>query len=385
MKITARTCLAILRRFDVANDENIPRQIERIEVSNPSSINTLATFRFNKQPYAILFDDTAEDDIQYVEIQMMRAMPGTDGKLLENPRHVGSYGVPYEGKDTYLYELDNAIKRLDTHLANTYPDYSRSSWQKQIKAGYVSVNGEVITSTKHDVSDDDEITVALPDRPTHDEKNLPIVYIDESCVVIDKPAGVLTHAKNELDDEFTVETFLARYNEDDLSEQRHGVVHRLDRDTSGVMVGARTLASYEHLKAAFADRKVRKTYIALIKGELNQPEFIIDLPIARHPSKPGSFRIDQKGKSAQTKVTVLEEANGYSLLQLQPATGRTHQLRVHLAHLGHPIVGDRLYGSSDDRLYLHAHKLTLTTLDGIRHEFSSPVPSEFNARIFDGE
>lgn len=381
MKISSRDCIALLRKFNVADESSVPRQIERLEVSNPSSINTLAVFRYGKHRYAILFDDTAEDDVQYVEIQVMRAVPNAAGHLIENPRHIGSYGVPYQGKDAYLYRLETVRQRLDIQLANTYPDFSRSSWQKQIRAGYVSVNGAVITSPKQDIDPDDKVTVLLPEKTSHNEKNLPIIYLDEDIIVIDKPIGVLTHAKNELDDEFTVETFFARYCDDDMDEQRHGIVHRLDRDTSGAMIGARTIVAFDHLKQQFSSRKAHKTYIAIIKGTLAQPEFVVDLPIARHMSKPGSFHVDTKGKSAQTKISVLKTNGTYSLLQLEPKTGRTHQLRVHLAHLGKPIYGDRLYGSTADRLYLHAHQLKISTVAGTERIFISPVPPEFETLL----
>lgn len=381
MKITSRDCLALLRKFDIADESSVPRQIERLEVSNPSPINTLAIFRYEKHRYAILLDETAQDDVQYVESQIMQAMPNSDGVLLENPRHIGSHGAPYQGKDAYLYKFESSRQRLDIHMANNFTELSRSSWQKQIRAGYVSINGQVATSPKQEIDPEDTITFSLPERASHTERNIPIVYIDEVVIVVDKPEGVLTHSKNELDDEFTVEAFFARYCDDGMDEMRHGVVHRLDRDTSGVMIGARTPAAYEHLKHQFSDRKAHKTYIAVIAGTLDQPEFVIDLPIARHKSRPGMFRVDPNGKSAQTKVSVLKTNGTYSLLQLEPRTGRTHQLRVHLAHIGKPIYGDRLYGAAADRMYLHAHILRISTTTDAERTFTSPIPTEFDELI----
>ncbi|HTK39937.1 MAG TPA: hypothetical protein VL362_03690, partial [Patescibacteria group bacterium] len=103
MKVSIRTCLNVLRLFGEADELDVPKNIERLEISHPSKINTLAVFRFKFRRYALLFDDTAEDDVQYIELELMRALPVTDGELLENPQHVGSYGMPYEGKDCYLY------------------------------------------------------------------------------------------------------------------------------------------------------------------------------------------------------------------------------------------------------------------------------------------
>lgn len=381
MKITRKTCLWILRDFAIADELHIPGDIERLTVTHPSSINTLATFTFQLQQYALLFDDTAEDDVQYIEIQLMRTLSHSDGSLVENPKHPGSYGMPFEGKDCYLYHLNANRKRLDVYLANKYPDYSRSSWQKQIKNGSVTVDGAPITSPKHEVTEQNSVEVTIPSKATHDKENLPIIYIDDDVIVVDKPIGVLSHRKNELDDEFTVADFFARFAEDDFDEERPGIVHRLDRDTSGVMIGARTHTAYEHLKHEFAARHVQKTYVALISGHLAHETFVIDVPIARHSAKPGMFRADTNGKPAQTKVTVIRTNKTYSLVSLEPKTGRTHQLRVHMAHLGHPIIGDRLYDTSDKRLYLHAHKLAITTPDGQSREFESPIPAEFDELI----
>lgn len=377
MKISSRDCLALLRRFDITDDSSVPRQIERIAVSNPSPVNHLATFRFGKEHYAILIDDTAHDDKSYIENQIMRVIPNSEGKLMDNPRHPGNYGMPYEGKDAYLYRLESSKQRLDIYMASNHDELSRSSWQKFIRSGYVSVNGQIITSPKVDIDADADVTYDLPDKTSHDEKNIPIVYIDDDVIVVDKPAGLLTHGKNQLNDEFTVEAFFARYCDEGMDEMRHGIVHRLDRDTSGIMIGARNEKSYQHLKDQFSARKAHKTYVAIIEGTMEQPELSIDLPIARRKSKPGMFNVDAAGKTAQTKVSVLQTNEKYSLLQLEPKTGRTHQLRVHLAHIGRPIYGDRLYGKSADRLYLHAHKLSVSSPDGMEHTFTSPLPPIF--------
>lgn len=385
MKITRKTCLWILRDFGVADELHVPNDIERLTVTNPSPINTLATFKFQLQQYAILFDDTADDDVQYIEVQLMHSPTHSDGQLIENPQHPGSFGVPFEGKDCYLYHLRSNRQRLDVYLANTYPEFSRSSWQKQIKNGAITVDKEVITSPKYELTEHSTVHVTKPKKQQHDEQNLPIIYIDDDVIVVDKPAGILTHRKNELDDEFTVASFFARFAIDDFTDDRPGIVHRLDRDTSGVIIGARTHAAYDHLKKQFADRKAHKTYIAVADGHLAHQKFEIDVPIARHTTKPGTFRADAKGKPAQTMVHVLAEGDVYSLVELSPKTGRTHQLRVHMAHIGHAIIGDRLYGKGADRLYLHAHKLALTTPDGECREFVSPVPPEFEQKVRDGE
>ena len=181
-----------------------------------------------------------------------------------------------------------------------------------------------------------------------------------------------------MNDEFTVAEFFRRYTTVGLDTNRPGIVHRLDRDTSGVIIGARTPESFELLKSQFSDRKARKTYLAIVDGTPKQLQATIDIPLARNPSAPSTFRVDTKGKPAQTNYQVLVSAGQHSLLVLHPHTGRTHQLRVHLAHLGTPITGDRVYGKPADRLYLHAYELEVTTAYGQRQLFQAPVPGSFS-------
>lgn len=286
--------------------------------------------------------------------------------------------MPYEGKDCYLFELDSDKQRLDKYLSSNNPEYSRSSWQKHIKAGYVQVNATVETSTHAEVGATDTVTVAIPDAPDHSDKTLPILYEDDDIVVINKPVGVLTHPKNPLDTEFTVMTIAMRYWKGDATdEQRYGIVHRLDRDTSGVLVIARHNDSYESLKAQFSERSVEKAYTAIAHNQPKQDELVIDLPIARNPKKPGSFMVSQHGKQAITRLTVEEMSSEYTQVLLQPKTGRTHQLRVHMAYINCPIVGDRLYGKSDQRMYLHARRLTIGTMSGDTRTFEAPLPKSF--------
>lgn len=381
MKFVAADTLAVLRKFAVATDNNVPRHIERIEYANPSSINQLVSFRFGKAQYAILLDETAEDDEKYI-MDEIKKIVFKDGVLLENPQSdLTTYGLPYKSKDIYLFRIDSGKQRLDSYLAETYSDTSRSSWQKHIKAGHISVNDKVVTTPKYDVGETDDISLQLPDAPDYSDQTLPIIYIDDNIIVIDKPVGVLTHARHPLDTEFTVAEFVRRYTSHGLDTDRPGIVHRLDRDTSGVIVSARTQAVYDHLKAQFSERRVEKTYIAISDGAPKQTELNIDIPIGRNPSQPGTFRADPHGKPAQTHMQTLATTAHHAKVQLRPRTGRTHQLRVHMTYIGAPIHGDRVYGRAADRLYLHAHKLKITALDGEVQEFTSPIPAEFDALL----
>lgn len=269
--------------------------------------------------------------------------------------------------------------RLDAYMAQYWPENSRSVWQKYIVLGYVKVNGEVETSVKKTLSEDDEVTYDVPAALDHSNKTLPVIYQDDNIVVIDKPIGVLTHSKGALNDEFTVAEFFRPLTTYHADTNRPGIIHRLDRDTSGVLVGARNPETASMLQRQFSDRKVKKTYYAVVDGVPKQDEALIDLPIARHPTAPSTFRVNASGKSAQTTYKVLKSDSKRSLVELRPATGRTHQLRVHMAHLGTPIHGDRVYGKASDRLYLHAASLEITIPTSNRRTFESPIPTTFES------
>ena len=378
VKVSSADLIAILRRFHLAGDENVPRHIEQVKFSNPNAINTLISFRFNKQQFYALFDDTGEDDVNYVYEQVKTDKQDVMGDVLENPNdHSTSYALPFKGKEVYLYMVKSNKKRLDVLLAERYPEHSRSTWQKHIKAEHVQVNGEVRTSPKYDVTEADTIAISIPDATDYSEQELPILYLDDNVIVINKPVGVLTHAKGAINEEFTVADFFARYTTFGNETNRAGIVHRLDRDTSGVMIGARNPETATMLQKQFADRRTKKTYIAITAGLLKEHEAKVDLPIDRNPSAPSTFRVDVKGKAAVTKYTVLGVTGTQSLIELRPVTGRTHQLRVHMEYLKAPILGDRVYGKIADRLYLHAYKLEVTIPGGERKIFTAPVPPEF--------
>lgn len=378
VKVSSSDALAVLRRFNRATDDAVPRHIEQLRLSHPNPTNTLVSFRYNKQSYYLLFDDTAEDDTHYILKQVHQDKTDVQGEVLKNPQDtITTYALPFKGKEVYLFAVQSNKKRLDTVLAERHPETSRSTWQKHIKAGHVQVNGSLKVSSKYDVTDTDTITLEIPDATNFDSFDLPILYLDDNVIVIDKPVGVLTHAKGALNDEFTVAEFFRRYTDVGLETNRPGIVHRLDRDTSGVMIGARNKEAKSLLQKQFADRKTKKTYLAIVKGTPKQHQAKIDLPIGRNPTAPSTFRVDTNGKPAVTEYVVLAETKDYSLVHLRPLTGRTHQLRVHMRYLGTPILGDRIYGSSADRLYLHASKLEITIPKSERKTFIAPVPTAF--------
>lgn len=380
MKVTTSDLLAILRRFERASDEHVPRHIDQIKHTHPSPINQMVQFRFERNHYYALFDETAEDRASYILDQLRTVRGHIEGELLENPTsELTTYGLPFKGKDVYLFIEKSDKKRLDILLAERHPETSRSTWQKHIKAGRVHVNGQPAKNSRQEVSDADSIAIQIPDMEDHSERQLPILYLDDHVIVVNKPAGVLTHTKGAISDEFTVADFFRRYTSVGLETNRPGVVHRLDRDTSGIIIGARTDESFALLKSQFSDRKAKKTYLAVVAKPPRQPSATIDVPIGRNPTSPSTFRADSNGKPAITDYEVIAQRDNYSLIKLQPRTGRTHQLRVHLAHIGSPILGDRLYGKPAERLYLHALQLEITTAPETRQTFFCPPPSEFRA------
>ncbi len=269
--------------------------------------------------------------------------------------------------------------RLDAYLAEYWPETSRSTWQKRVKAGQVLVNGTIEKSTKRTLSEDDEVTLDVPKPESHDEKDLPVIYQDKNVIVINKPVGVLSHSKGAMNDEFTVADFFKRFTKYNMDTNRPGIVHRLDRDTSGVMIGALNDETAKLLQKQFSSRKVKKQYVAVVDGVPEHLEAMVDMPIGRNPKKPSQFRVDPNGKSAQTLYRMMANGKKYNLVELEPMTGRTHQLRVHMAHIGTPIHGDRVYGKESDRLYLHAAALEITIPKGERKIFTAAVPPEFAA------
>lgn len=284
-------------------------------------------------------------------------------------------------------------KRLDQHVVEVIPQLSRSAAAKLIAEGKVSVNSQVITKPGSKLLPTDTVQVDF-DASIYDqipELRLEVLYEDDDCVVIIKPAGLLTHSKGAYSSEATVETWLRqrttknqngkrgntaeRFNN---TTPRAGIVHRLDRATSGVMICAKHPQALKWLQRQFSQRKVKKIYYAVVSGQLKTSEAIIDMPIMRNPKAPATFRVGAGGKAAETHYRVSQVNDNYSLLRLEPSTGRTHQLRVHLAHLGYPIVGDALYGGSRaGRMMLHAYSLEITLPNRERQKFIAPLPKEF--------
>ena len=305
-------------------------------------------------------------------------------------------------------------ERLDQRVVSLLPALSRSFAAQLIREGKVTVNGVVATKAGTKIKPYDDVVLDYdPASFVIPDIDLPVLYEDDDCVVIVKPLGLLTHSKGAFNPEPSVATWLhnrirgsvrvPREGKEQPEQKSHflpgamrktaglsplqnnraGIVHRLDRATSGVMICAKTPEALSWLQKQFATRKVKKTYAAVIVGTMNPEAAVIDMPIERNPKAPATFRVGTQGKSARTAYETVQANEKYSLLELKPETGRTHQLRVHLSHFHHPIVGDALYGGEPaERLYLHAETLEITLLKGHeRKVFTAPIPPEFNAKV----
>jgi 23S rRNA pseudouridine1911/1915/1917 synthase len=281
-----------------------------------------------------------------------------------------------------LVTEENRGQRLDVFVVALYPALSRAFIQRLGNEGHILVDGGTV-KTGYKVKVGETVTVDYDERaqqlPVID---LPIIYEDDDVVVINKPPGVLTHAQGAHNIEASVASFLRAHAGADLEVgDRAGVVHRLDRATSGVIIGAKRPEVLHFLQKQFADRRVKKVYVAIVEGHFTEPEALVDMPIERNPKAPATFRVGANGKPATTRYKVIREYEHDTLIELVPGTGRTHQLRVHLSHIGHPVVGDPLYGHGHfgDRLYLHACSLEITLPNRERKLLTTHLPIEFEA------
>ena len=292
--------------------------------------------------------------------------------------------------------LDEAGKRLDLVLHQRFPQYSRARLQDWIKNGHVRVNGETCRAS-HLARQGDAVDVepAAP-APLHaapEEIPLTVLYEDSDIVAIDKPAGMVVHAGAGVHSGTLVNALLHRFGSLSRAagELRPGIVHRLDRYTSGVLLVAKNDAAHQRLAEQFASRQVEKTYLALVHGNVKQDRGRIEKPIARDPKQ--RVRMTARlasGRAAWSEYRVLRRLQGFTLLEVRIGTGRTHQIRVHLASIGHPVVGDRLYGAPAKiagqptlpRYFLHAHRIKFAQPStGQPVTIESPLAPELEAWI----
>lgn len=271
-----------------------------------------------------------------------------------------------------------AGKRSDKLLAEQLPQFPRTALTRLFDKNLVWLNGKP-TKPGHKLRTGDSLSADLsPLDIKIEDIELPILYEDDDVLVINKPSGVISHARGKYFDEPSVASFIRQ--KTGQKGERSGIVHRLDRATSGVMICAKNQETLVFLQKQFSLRKVNKTYIAIIEGSPPTDKGTIDMPIGRSLKTPAMFRVTEDGKQALTHYRTIAKQLDSTTLELSPETGRTHQLRVHLKHLGHPIVGDILYGGrTASRLMLHAARLEITLPGGRRTTFRAPIPNDFQS------
>ena len=291
----------------------------------------------------------------------------------------------------YNFTVDLAGDRLDVFVTGKVDGLSRAGARKLIDAGFVRVNG-LASKPAYRVEAGDFISVETPPPASSDliptPLTLKIVYEDDDLLVIDKPAGLAVHpGPGHISD--TLANAVIAYQPGITGGElgRPGIVHRLDRDTSGLIIVAKNARAHQYLSDQFKNRQVHKTYIALVKGRLEPLFGFIEAPISRDRVSRQRMAVagPGKGRQARTGYRVLEYPEGYTLLEIKPETGRTHQIRVHLAAIGFPIIGDTVYGRPSDivsRQFLHASGLVFALpSSGNLVELNAPLPADLEQAL----
>ena len=267
-------------------------------------------------------------------------------------------------------------KRLDIYLAEIMQDYSRSKIQSEIKNGSIKVNSQ-LSKTSYIIRSGDEIDIDIQDKFIKIEPEgipLEIIYDDENMAVINKPSGMLTHPTTIEYSGTLVNALLYKYG-DNLSdingELRRGILHRLDRNTSGLLMVAKNNKSHEYLVEQMKTGNIDKRYLAIVKGVLNDDEFVINKPIGRNPNQPQKMGIFENGKESISEIKVLQRYKDATFIEVHLITGRTHQIRVHLSSIGHPVYNDTLYGFG---------KMKIKTDEQVLQSYKLSFPKPFDGK-----
>jgi len=286
---------------------------------------------------------------------------------------------------SFTVEPRAAGERLDVFLAAAL-ERPRSQAQRLVRTQLVLVNDQP-ERTSYVVQPSDVVRVSEPPAPLAkpDAPDLPVIYEDDDLIVIDKPAGIAVHPGAATHITATVADF-ARPRTTDLDPDRPGIVHRLDRDTSGLLIIAKNEPAKAFMQAAFKRHEVHKAYTLLVVGRVDQEQAVIKLPLGRDPAHPLRQAVEAAGREAITPYIATRYFDGYTQIEAKPETGRTHQLRVHFAALGHPVAGDIVYGPPKrplglKRQFLHACSIEFTAPSGERLKLVSPLPPDLSAVV----
>lgn len=296
--------------------------------------------------------------------------------------------------ERFVYEGEKG-QRLDKYLVTCLPEHSRARLQGLIRDGFVRVDGVGVSKTGFELDGGQEVEVRIPPPvPTElipEDIPLAVVFENDDLMVVNKPAGMVVHPAAGHESGTLVHAALAHI--PDLEgiggEQRPGVVHRLDKDTSGLIVVAKNERAHRWLQDQFRLRKVKKVYLALVDGAPPTPSGRVEAAIGRDPSQRKKMAVVplQKGREAVTEYHTVEKMARHTLIEAHPLTGRTHQIRLHLAFVGCPIVGDTIYGYRKPSLpvkrhFLHAARLSITLPgESQARTFEAPIPHELNAAL----
>jgi len=290
----------------------------------------------------------------------------------------------------YSFVADISGIRLDKFVGENCPELSRTHAQQLIAGGFITVNGrEAKSSLKLNVNDKVDITIPAepPGHLAPEAIPLKIVYEDSDLLVVDKPAGLAVHPAPGHPAHTLVNAVLSYLPglAQDADSLRPGIVHRLDKDTSGLIIVAKNRVAQANLSEQFKSRTVSKAYLVLVKGKLTPEKGIIEAAIGRDPRNRQRMAVVSKGREARTAYRVVKYIGSYSLLEIKPETGRTHQIRVHLAAIGFPVVGDATYGFKSPHLsrqFLHASKIGFhLPSTGQYVEFESPLPPDLTQAL----
>ena len=291
--------------------------------------------------------------------------------------------------ETYIVKQEDQGKRLDTYISNQNNDLTRTAVQRLIEQEKILVNGKK-RKVAYKVTEGDMVIIEETEAQMIELKAqeipIDIIYEDSDIIVVNKPKGMVVHPANGNPDGTLVNAIMAIC-KDSLSgiggEIRPGIVHRLDKDTSGLLIVAKNDKAHVNMSEQIKNHEVKKTYIALVRGIVKENEATIDMPIGRSCSDRKKMAVDKNGRNAVTHIKVLKRYDKYTLLEINIETGRTHQIRVHLSHIGYPIIGDYIYSNGKNEFgvvgqCLHAKCLEFKhPVTGKEMKLEAPLPDYF--------